>query len=133
MRHRHQFDVERPDFKTAAALDDVDGDLRRARLARPLGFQQRGGERRGIDRQLEPWPQVDQRAEMVFVRVGQHQAGEILALLHQIADVGQDQVDARQVFFRGKRHAEIDRQPLTPARVADAVDRQIHADLADAA
>ena len=133
MRHRYQFDVERPDIETAAERHDLDGDFRRARLARPLGFEQRGGERRRIDRHLQPRPQIEQRAEMILVRMREHDAGEVLALRDQIADVRQDQVDARQMLFRGKRHAEIDDQPLPPALVADPVDRQIHADLADAA
>ncbi len=111
MRHRHQFDVERPDIEAAAELHDVDRNFRRARFAQALGFEQRGGERRGVDRQFQLRPQIDQRAEMIFVRVGEHQAGEIFALLHQIADVGQDQIDARQVLFGRKRHAEIDREP----------------------
>ena len=34
----------------------------------------------------------------------------------RIADVGQDQIDARQMLFGGERHAEIDREPLA-ARV----------------
>ena len=47
--------------------------FRRARLARALGFEQRGRERRGIDRHLQLRPQIDQRAEMVLVRVGEHE------------------------------------------------------------
>ena len=70
---------------------------------------------------------------MILMRMGNHQAGEVLALRHQKADVGKNQIDARQVLFRGKRHAEIDRQPLAVALVAEPVDRQVHADLADAA
>ena len=70
---------------------------------------------------------------MVFVRVREHDAGEVLALLDQIADVGQDQIDARQMLFAGERHAEIDGEPLRVRPSPEAVDRQIHADLADAA
>src|SRR6185437_13491818 len=70
---------------------------------------------------------------MILVRMREHQAGDIFALLHQIADVGQDQVDARQLLFAGKRHAEVDREPGARAPVAEPVDRQVHADLADAA
>ncbi len=70
---------------------------------------------------------------MIFMGVGQHQPGEILALRDQIADVGQDQIDAGQMLFGRKRHAEVDRQPIALLGVADSVDRQIHADLADAA
>ncbi len=59
---------------------------------------------------------------MVFMRVGEHQAGEVFPFLDQIADVGKNQIDARQMLFRGKRHAEIDRQPLAAALVAQPVD-----------
>ena len=70
---------------------------------------------------------------MVLVGVGEHDAGEVAALLDQIADVRQDQIDARQVLLLRERHADIDDQPGALARVAKPVDRQIHADLADAA
>src|ERR1035437_7697441 len=133
MRHRDQFDIEWADLETAAERHDRDWNFRRARLARALGRQQRGGERRGIDRNLQLWPQIEDRAVMVFMRMGEHQADEIFALLHQIADVGKNQIDARQMLFRGKRHAEIDRKPDAAALVAQAVDRQVHTDLADAA
>ena len=133
MRHRDQFDVEWPDVEAAAERDDVDGDFRRARLARAFGLEQRGRERRGIDRHLQPRPQVEQGAEMILVRVGEHDAGEILALLDEIANVGQDQIDAGQMLLGGERHAEIDRKPGSAALVAEPIDRQVHADLADAA
>ncbi len=48
---------------------------------------------------------------MVLMRVGEDQTGKILAFLHQITDVGENQIDAGQLFFRGERHAEIDGQP----------------------
>ena len=70
---------------------------------------------------------------MVLVRMGEHDAEDILAFLDQVADVGQDQVDARQVLFARERHADIDHDPLPARRGAEPVDRQIHADLADAA
>src|SRR5919198_706639 len=46
-----------------------------------------GGERRGIDRHAQLRPQIEQRAEMVLVRVGQHDTGEIAPLLLEIAHV----------------------------------------------
>ena len=70
---------------------------------------------------------------MVLVRVGEHDAGDVAALLDEIADVGQDQIDAGQVLLLRKRHADVDHQPGAAALVAEPVDRQIHADLADAA
>ena len=129
MRHGDEFDLERPERETPAERHDIDGDDGSARLALALGLQQRRGERRRVDRQLEPRPQVEHRAEMILVRVGEHDAENIFAYLDEIADVRQDQVDARQVIA-GKRHAEIDDDPLPPAFVPEAVEREIHTDLA---
>ena len=70
---------------------------------------------------------------MVFMGVGQHQADQVLALFFEKADIGHDQVDARQMLLVAKGHAEIDREPGALMAVAEAVDRQVHADLADAA
>ena len=56
----------------------------------------------------------------------------IAALLHQIADVRQDEVDARQRVV-GEGNAEIDRDPLAAVLLTETVDREIHADLADPA
>ncbi len=130
--HRHELDVERPEREASAERNDIDRHLARARLALPLGLEQGRGERRRIDRQLEPRPQIEQRAEMVLMRVGEHEPEEIAPLLQQIADVRQDQIDAGQVVA-GKRYAEVDRDPLPAPLVADPVDREIHADLADPA
>src|SRR5215475_3497745 len=70
---------------------------------------------------------------MILVRMSQHQAGDVVALFHQVADIGEYQINARKMLLRGKRHAEVDSQPGAPAFVAEAVNRQIHADLADPA
>ena len=70
---------------------------------------------------------------MVFVGMGQHQADQVLALFFEKADIGHDQIDAGQMLLVAKGHAEIDRQPGALMAVAEAVDRQVHADLADAA
>jgi hypothetical protein len=69
---------------------------------------------------------------MVFVGVGQHQADQVLALFLQEADVGHDQIDARQMLLIAKGYPEIDCKPRALMAVAEAVDRQVHADLADA-
>ena len=64
-----------------------------------------------------------QRAEMVFMRVREHDAEEVAALLDQKADVRQDQIDAGQVLA-GEGDAEIDRDPLPAALGAEAVERR---------
>ena len=70
---------------------------------------------------------------MILMGVRQHEADQVLALLLQEADVGHDQIDARQMLLVSKGHAEIDREPGALMAIAEAVDRQVHADLADAA
>ena len=62
----------------------------------------------------------------------EHQAYQVLPLLLQERDVRHDQVDARQMLFVAERDAEIDREQASLVPVAEAVDRQVHADLADA-
>jgi hypothetical protein len=69
---------------------------------------------------------------MVLMGVGQHQPDEIAPLLHQEGDIRHDQVDAGQVVA-GERHPEVDRHPAALAAVAEAVEREIHPDLADPA
>ena len=69
---------------------------------------------------------------MVLVRMGQHQRQQVLPLLLQEGDVRKDQVDARQVLLVAERDAKIDGKPAPLMAVAEPVDRQVHADLADA-
>ena len=70
---------------------------------------------------------------MIFVGVRQHEADQIVALLLEEANVRHDQVDAGQMLLVAEGDAEVDRQPGTLMPVAEPVDRQVHADLADAA
>ena len=70
---------------------------------------------------------------MVLMGMGQHEADEVLALFFEKADVGHDQVDAGQMLLVAEGDAKVDREPGALMAVAKAVDRQVHADLADAA
>ena len=69
---------------------------------------------------------------MILVRMREHESEQIAPLRDQERDVWHDQVDAGQIVAR-ERHAEVDRDPLSLRPLADAVEREIHADLADAA
>src|SRR5262249_11713194 len=57
----------------------------------------------------------------------------VVALFNQETDVGQNEIDARQMLLGSKGNAAIDDDPLPPPIVAEAVDREVHPDLADAA
>ncbi len=69
---------------------------------------------------------------MILVGVREHDADEVAFLLLEETDVGHDEIDARRgVVAEGD--ADIDAQPAAALFGADAVEREIHADLADAA
>ena len=70
---------------------------------------------------------------MVFMGVGEHEAQNIFALFDEIGDIRQDQIDAGQMLLGRKRHAAVDDDPLPAAAIAEAIDREIHPDLAEAA
>jgi len=133
MGHVDEIDSERAKLQPRAGLRDIYRDFRRAGFAETARFKQGGGERRRVKRNVEFRPQVDQRAHMILVSMGQHQADEVFSLLDEIADVRQDQVDARQMLLGGKGNAAVDDQPRPLSAVAEAVDRKVHSDFADAA
>jgi hypothetical protein len=66
---------------------------------------------------------------MIFMRVRKHDAEEIAALLHQIADIRKNEIDAGQILAT-KGDAEVDGDPLPASLIADAVEAEIHTDLA---
>ncbi len=103
-----------------------------AGLARRLGMKQTGREGAGIDRHAQARPEIEQRAEMVLVGMGDDDAFEVLALFLEEGDVREDDVDARQVLMR-EGDAEIDGDPALSVSGTVAVEREVHADLADPA
>ena len=126
----NELDVERTDRDPRAGPDDLDRDLGRAGLAEPARLGEPGRERRGVDLRAEARPQLRQRADVVFVGVGDDDADEVLLHLLDEADIRHDEVDAGQVVA-GERDAEIDHQPLAPLRRPIAVERAIHPDFAE--
>jgi hypothetical protein len=73
-----------------------------------------------------------QRAVMVLMRMRDDHGAHIVALGFEKADIGQNQIDARQIRSR-KGDAAIDDDPLAIVRRAESVHRQIHADFTHAA
>src|SRR6202790_4230984 len=133
MRHRNELDVERPEIDAAARRHDRARDFGGFALGGAFGLEQRGTELGRVNATFQPRPQIDDGAEMVLMGVGEHQSDQVLALLFEKADVGHDQIDAGQMLFLAEGDAEIDREPAALVAVAEAIDRQVHADLADAA
>ena len=65
--------------------------------------------------------------------MGQDDAGDVRPLLFEKGDVGENQIDAREVLLTSKGDAEIDDKPLSVALFAKSVNAQVHADFAGAA
>ncbi len=127
-----EFDLERADRNPVAELDDLQWNLRRARLAEPARLGQAGRKTRQIDGHAKARPEFGKRADVVLMRVGDDDADEILLRLLDEAEIRHDEIDARQLVA-GEGDAEVDHQPLAGVRRPIAVERAIHADLAQAA
>src|SRR6185437_12610396 len=133
MRDRDELDVERADVDASARWYNGYWNLGRLALRLAFGLEQGGAELRRIDRAFQLRPEVDDGAKMILMGMREHEANEVLALFLQKADVRHDQVDPRQMLLVAEGDAEIDGKPGALVAIAEAIDRQVHADLADAA
>ncbi len=125
VRDGHEVQVERRHLEPAAGLDD--GDLRLALQAglAQLAAQHGGGEGGGVDRAAQLAPEMRHRADMVLVRVGDHQRRQAVAAVGDEGRVGHHDLDLR-VFRPAEADAAIDGQPAAVA----AVKVEVHTDLA---
>src|SRR5690606_6161481 len=96
------------------------------------GAQHARGERRGVNGCTEPRPHVDDRAEVVLVRMGQDDPDERTALLFDEAQIGKHDIDARLVLVR-EGQTEVDHEPAACVFRTNAVKVDVEADLAEAA
>jgi len=64
---------------------------------------------------------------VILVPVGQQDSANLLAVFGQEADVGHDDVDAQQLFFRKHETGIDDKDVILPAE-----GRAVHAELAEA-
>ena len=128
MGERHVAEAEGPEPKAAPGLDDVKRNLVAQSLLVELAADQAGGEARGVERHAEIGGEIGDRADMILVAVGQHDAEQVPGLALDELEVGQDQVDAR-ISGIGEGQAEIDHHPFA----VGAVEIDVHADLAGSA
>ncbi len=133
VRDGDEFEVERPHGEAAVERDLVDLDVLGRPILGELGLQKGGRERGGVERRPQARPEFRDGAEVVLVRVGEHDTGEARAFFGDEAHVGQDHVDAGIELPLWKGDAEVDHEPRAAVFRADAVKVAVHADLADAA
>ena len=125
---RFEGDLERIEVDAPIALDDVDLDLADQPLFLKFAGDQRGGERRGVERHFQIGGEIGNRTDMIFMSMGQDDPDQLLAPLLDELQFGQDQVDAGIVGV-GKGQAEVDHQPFA----LGAIEVDVHANLARAA
>jgi hypothetical protein len=94
--------------------------------------QQAGGEARAPDRHAQRGPERGERADMVLMGVGDDDAEQVGPVLDDVAEVGQDDVDARRLR-PGEGEPAVDQDPFALLLRPEAVERGVHADLAEAA
>ena len=128
-----EIDGERPELQRAAQRHVLDPHRSGKPRFGQLVFEQPRGERRRIDGHLQPRPEQRDGADMILMRMGQHDAQHVLALLRQIADVRHDQIDARRVGLRARTSRRNRPRSIAGVGRAEAIGVEIHADLARAA
>src|SRR5450755_365270 len=102
-----ELDVARPDADPLPVLDgDEVGAVAQAGLLHPVPGQA-DRELRSVDRDLEVAQQVGQSPGVVLVPVGQDDAVDLVGVVTQVGELGQDQVDARHVGV-GKHDAAVE-------------------------
>ncbi|KAG5730141.1 hypothetical protein E4T56_gene17636, partial [Termitomyces sp. T112] len=106
-------------------VDDIQFDIAINARFRQFGRHQFGREGRGIKRNIQISREIRHRPDVILMRMGQHDADQILAPLLDKGQIGKDQFAAR-IFIPGKGHAQINHQPLAMR----AVEIDIHANLA---
>ena len=126
MRHLDGIDGERPDLEALAGLDLVELGIIQQAMLFQLAFHIGQRELGAVDRDVELRQQPGQRADVVFVPVGQHHGAHMLAILDQVAEVGNDDVHAEQFGF-GEHQAGIDDDDV----IAPANGHAIHAKFAE--
>ena len=122
VRQRHIAYAKRPNLEAFKIVDDVQLDLIDNARFLQLGGDQFGGEGRRIQRHAQIGGEIGHRADMILMRVGQHDAQQVLLAFLDELQIGENQFGAG-VFVGAKGHAQIDHQPLA----SGAIEVDVHA------
>ena len=121
-------DAERPDLDLVAGLEGKDRVVVELVLL-DLVAEEAAGEGRGVDRHARELGQdVRQRADVVLVGVGDEEGLDLVLVLLEVGDVGDDEIDPEHLLV-GEHQPAVDHDDVV------AVLEHVHvlADLADAA
>ncbi len=128
VRDGNKFDLEWVNFDEAARRDFAERrGIKQASFFETL-FDEREGEARAEHGHVDIAKNVGKCADVVFVAVRQDDRFDQMAILFEIGDVGNDEVDTEEFGF-GEHHSGVD----DDNGVADAKRHHIHAEFAETA
>ncbi len=128
MRDADGQDREDAEVEAAAGKDlDELGVVEEAMLFE-LALDVGQGELGAVDRDVELGEDPREAADVVLVAVGEDDAADFAAVFDEVADVGDDDVDAEELFF-GEHEAGVDDEDV----VAEVKGETVHAELAESA
>ena len=127
MRDLDGVDGEGPDLETLARTDLAQVGVVEQAVFFEFVFHVGQGELRAPDRHIQLAENPGQRADVVFVAVGENDAFHPLAVFGQIGDVRDNNIDAQQFGFRKHQAAVDDDDVVTPAN-----GHAVHPELAQA-
>ncbi len=125
MGKRQVADRERAEIEGIEMVDHPEVDLAGDSRLLQLGAHQPGGEWRRVERHAQFLREIRDGPDVILMRVRQHHAEQVLRLILDELQIGENQVDAG-IFVAAEGHAQIDHQPLVVA----AIEIDVHADLA---
>ena len=126
VRHVDGIDGERPDLEALARLDLVEHGIVEQAVLFQLAFHISQREFGAVYRHVQLGEQPGQCADVVFVSMGQHHRPHMSAVLDQVREIGDDNVDAKQFGF-GEHESGIDNDDV----IAPANGHAVHAEFAE--
>ncbi len=91
-------------------------------------FDERKGEASAVNGDVEIAEDVGEGADVIFVAVRENDGADVLAILLEIGDVGNDEVDAEKLGF-GEHHAGVNDENV----VTETKHHHVHAEFAETA
>jgi len=124
--HLYWIDRERPDLEALTRLDLVEFRVIQQAVFFQLPFDIGQRKLGAVDRDIQFRQDPRQRSNMVLVAMRQHDGAHVLAVLRQIGDIGDNDIDTQQFGFR-KHQAGVDHNDV----ISPANGHAVHAKFAE--
>src|SRR5690349_7270556 len=128
VRYLDGIDGERADLEAFAGLDLVEHGIIEQRVLFQLALDVGERELGTVHRNIELGEQPGQPSDVVFMAVGKDNGAHAFTIFEQVAEVGDDDVDAQQLGF-GEHQARVDDDDV----VTPANGHTVHSEFAESA